>query len=836
MQSNDFMYVITNPLAARGSAVSCRPDCAFFAPLYHAVLGVALAVGSVSGQSFQGPAGANYAGVVTNFGVTGTNVGIAIIEHPSSGVGIKPDHHLGSRLFGQWNFDGLTPPAEPLPQTPPLDGCFNPPPAIASGTSDHATLVANLAAGGAFGSYIGVAPGARVVGGHIDAATDFTGGYNSSRAAIYWTWQHAVEIGLSNGVWVYNLSYGYPGNDNGDNALALFLDWFGAGEPPGLFTAVLLVVSAGNDSSLIRKPADLFNGITVGATDAGLQRRLEFSGYVLSPDARSKPDILAPGSNVSDGNDTSTGASFAAPQVSGTAALLAGYGLTNVGGYFSATTRAIILNSARKRFISGENSTNGISKDAIATANEATDYDYVDGTLLRTGGSGSGPKTEDWTPAAWTNSGGVFNTTRPLDDEQGAGLLDVKRALAQMGGPGLSGQYPPGPVPPIGWSIYFLYPGPPPPATLTQEYPLDFPISAGSFVTATLCWGRPVVENNSPVLNPGTCSVTTNPAPYQVDVYDTYYPTNFINLALRLYHGTNLIAESVSLVDNLQHLHVPVPADGTNGDYRITADWISGPSYGVHYSLAWWAGSPPPMTNQLSLDFGDAPDPTYPTLLANNGARHVVVPGIFLGTNLDAELDGQPNAIATGDDLAASDDEDGVTFLTLLTPGSNATVLVVASTNGLLNAWMDFNANGSWTNAGEQIFTNQPLVAGANLLTVAVPVASSSGTNIFARFRFSSAGGLSYTGPALDGEVEDYAVTITCPPPVIFSLTRGASGTATKIVFTTRAGCNYTVEYKNSLNDTSWTVVDTVAGTGDTVTVLDSTASVATRYYRVRTQ
>src|SRR5262249_17402551 len=35
----------------------------------------------------------------------------------------------------------------------------------------------------------------------------------------------------------------------------------------------------------------------------------------------------------------------------------------------------------------------------------------------------------------------------------------------------------------------------------------------------------------------------------------------------------------------------------------------------------------------FGLDFGDAPEPAYPTLLARDGARHVVVPGVFLGSN-----------------------------------------------------------------------------------------------------------------------------------------------------------------------------------------------------------
>ena len=51
----------------------------------------------------------------------------------------------------------------------------------------------------------------------------------------------------------------------------------------------------------------------------------------------------------------------------------------------------------------------------------------------------------------------------------------------------------------------------------------------------------------------------------------------------------------------------------------------------------------------VSLDYGDAPDPSYPTLLVNDGARHLAV-GPRLGGSRNFELDGQPNADATGDD------------------------------------------------------------------------------------------------------------------------------------------------------------------------------------------
>jgi hypothetical protein len=83
------------------------------------------------------------------------------------------------------------------------------------------------------------------------------------------------------------------------------------------------------------------------------------------------------------------------------------------------------------------------------------------------------------------------------------------------------------------------------------------------------------------------------------------------------------------------------------------------------------------------LDFGDAPDPTFPTLFASNGARHLLGSDVYLGACVDSELDGQPNATATGDDAAAGlvtfgtcavagDDEDGVTFTSPLIAGQTA--------------------------------------------------------------------------------------------------------------------------------------------------------------------
>lgn len=160
-------------------------------------------------------------------------------------------------------------------------------------------------------------------------------------------------------------------------------------------------------------------------------------------------------------------------------------------------------------------------------------------------------------------------------------------------------------------------------------------------------------------------------------------------------------------------------------------------------------------------DFGDAPAP-YPTLLRDNGARHVFNPDIFLGYQIDAEPDGQPTPQADGDDLnpSTSYDEDGVIFTSPLVPGRQASVQVVASTRGRLYAWMDFNRNGSWADPGEQIFNGELLVAGWQILTFDVPENAVLG-DTFSRWRFTVQGGaLSFTGPAPDGEVEDHQAKI----------------------------------------------------------------------------
>lgn len=156
-------------------------------------------------------------------------------------------------------------------------------------------------------------------------------------------------------------------------------------------------------------------------------------------------------------------------------------------------------------------------------------------------------------------------------------------------------------------------------------------------------------------------------------------------------------------------------------------------------------------------DFGDAPS-DYPATLAQNGARHTTG-SLFLGSSVDAEADGQPSSDASGDGA----DEDGVLFVASLVATSGSTTTssfaVNSSGAGKLDAWIDFNLDSDWDDAGEQIFTSKDVTAGVNLLRFGIPAGATPGMTAV-RFRLSSVGGLTPTGAAADGEVEDYMATI----------------------------------------------------------------------------
>ena len=175
-------------------------------------------------------------------------------------------------------------------------------------------------------------------------------------------------------------------------------------------------------------------------------------------------------------------------------------------------------------------------------------------------------------------------------------------------------------------------------------------------------------------------------------------------------------------------------------------------------------------------DFGDAPLP-YPTTLAENGARHGAS-GPTLGASRDFEADGIHSLSGAAD--TDGSDEDGVTLSTMQVGSlGNSLTVNVQGGPGKLEAWIDFNGDGSWGGPGEQIIASRDVVVGDNVFPFDVPSYAIAGTT-YARFRLSTAGHAGVGGAAADGEVEDYVVTITDPTfsAGVFDVQRTISTTA----------------------------------------------------------
>ncbi len=200
-------------------------------------------------------------------------------------------------------------------------------------------------------------------------------------------------------------------------------------------------------------------------------------------------------------------------------------------------------------------------------------------------------------------------------------------------------------------------------------------------------------------------------------------------------------------------------------------------------------------SNNLSvpLDMGDLPD-SYETTAGNGGARHLPN-GLTLGSSIDQETNGQPNAGATGD----GGDEDGVSSSSPSanwSTGTGAFLVTVSGGPGCLNVWMDFSndsgsgvgvafADGDFTKTGgydayssfsEHIVQNQLLVNGVTDVTFPVPsgLLGAGNTSYYFRFRLSPTDGngqcavpVGPTGLVSGGEVEDYQVTF---PPLAATL------------------------------------------------------------------
>ena len=224
--------------------------------------------------------------------------------------------------------------------------------------------------------------------------------------------------------------------------------------------------------------------------------------------------------------------------------------------------------------------------------------------------------------------------------------------------------------------------------------------------------------------------------------------------------------------------------------YPVDSDGLPG---GANQSV----GSSADAATNVCTDYGDAPD-SYHTTKNNNGAVHTVttdpttlLPSLYLGSEIDIETDGIPDAAANGDGA----DEDGIDIPTLGDPawnGSTADLGVTVSGDGCLNIWIDFGdgtpgslPDGDFSEADEHVLINEPVSISTTSVTVSVPSWAFNGTNgdrnpiLRARLTPRDANGgcsnadaypnnrgplapdgvVSPSGPATGGEVEDYQMS-----------------------------------------------------------------------------
>lgn len=115
----------------------------------------------------------------------------------------------------------------------------------------------------------------------------------------------------------------------------------------------------------------------------------------------------------------------------------------------------------------------------------------------------------------------------------------------------------------------------------------------------------------------------------------------------------------------------------------------------------------------------------------------------------------------------STNDEDGVSFGGLFNSQLEPVPVTVTSSGaGILDAWVDWNADGDFDDSGEHVATSMAVHAGENLLNLSTPASAPIGFT-YARFRLSTEGNSIIGGIGIGGEVEDYLIEITAGLPPI---------------------------------------------------------------------
>ncbi len=212
-------------------------------------------------------------------------------------------------------------------------------------------------------------------------------------------------------------------------------------------------------------------------------------------------------------------------------------------------------------------------------------------------------------------------------------------------------------------------------------------------------------------------------------------------------------------------------ANNATGAYGLAQDgevedYISG-----DISLYDWADLPEPIYN-TDRD-GGTPGPSHRISAVHVGGG-VYRNGLFIGaTPPDMENEGQPTANADGDDMTFTPDDEDLSPTNFTNPltnnrliaGNTITLTVpyvnITGVNAKMIAFIDWNADGDFEDPGERIEQSANFADPGNVTFLNIPIPDWAGSpNTGVRIRLTTGEVLDANGPAPDGEVEDFFVSV----------------------------------------------------------------------------
>lgn len=181
--------------------------------------------------------------------------------------------------------------------------------------------------------------------------------------------------------------------------------------------------------------------------------------------------------------------------------------------------------------------------------------------------------------------------------------------------------------------------------------------------------------------------------------------------------------------------------------------------------------------NLTAFDFGDAQDPPYASLLANDGARHDFIGLEYLGDGVDGESDALITDLDENDDgvsswagaLQSGFVDVKVSLFYRLSPRYQGVPIY-------LSGWIDWNEDGVWDN-GEKSISKQinaiEFSSNSQIFNVPIEIMPTNATDVWVRLRLFYGEDGNATGLVNYGEVEDYFVAVNVtgnlPPEIISS-------------------------------------------------------------------